>query len=216
MDRSIRIRVAVAIEPPWLLVPGIEGRPVDQARIDEEDDRFADLEQVQPLQAPIPRGVVARIHDRPKPKADALRLVLTQSAHVRGPTRGVADGPEDVGAHGIRQTWRELHSDVGDRHRRRRWRRRLTVTVGRPVVAVTGRPSPRDERLLRRMTATQPRLLARRITYRCVGRDERFLITTGDDTVEDLRRKADDFDGWIRRLQGWHDELQPDIGPAGP
>ena len=49
VDRSIRIWVAIAIEPPWLLVPGIEGRPVDQARIDEEDDRFADLEQVQPL-----------------------------------------------------------------------------------------------------------------------------------------------------------------------
>jgi hypothetical protein len=49
VDRSVRIRVAVAIEPPWLLVPGIESRPVDQARIDEEDDRFADLEQVQPL-----------------------------------------------------------------------------------------------------------------------------------------------------------------------
>ena len=59
MDRSVRIRVAVAIEPPWLLVPGVESRPVDQARIDEEDDRFADLEQVQPLQAPIPRGGIA-------------------------------------------------------------------------------------------------------------------------------------------------------------
>ena len=46
-------------------------------------------------------------------------------------------------------------------------------------------------------------------------RAERFLITTGDDTLEDLQRKAVDFDAWIQRLQGWHDELQPDIGPNG-
>jgi len=43
--------------------------------------------------------------------------------------------------------------------------------------------------------------------------DERFLIATGEDTLEDFRRKAEDFDGWIRRLQTWHDELQPDVGP---
>src|SRR5262249_14082401 len=85
---------------------------------------FPDLKQAQPLQAAIPRSVVVRIHDRPEPKADALRLVLTERAHVGGPTRSVANGPDDVGAHGIRQTWRELHGDVGDRHRRRRrWRR---------------------------------------------------------------------------------------------
>src|SRR5262249_24285819 len=172
VDRSVWIRVAVAIEPPWLLVPGVESRPVDQARIDQEDDRLADLEQVQPLQTPIPRGIVVRIHDRPKPEADAFRLVLTERAHAR-PARSVANGPQDVGAYGIRQTGRELHGDVGDRHRRRRWWRRLTV-IGRPVVAVTGRLFPREERLLRRMTAAQPRLRARRIAYRCVRRDERF------------------------------------------
>ncbi|MGE0881118.1 MAG: SDR family NAD(P)-dependent oxidoreductase [Acidimicrobiia bacterium] len=43
--------------------------------------------------------------------------------------------------------------------------------------------------------------------------EERFLITTGDDTVRDFRHKAEDFDSWIRQLQGWHDELQPDVGP---
>jgi NAD(P)-dependent dehydrogenase (short-subunit alcohol dehydrogenase family) len=47
-------------------------------------------------------------------------------------------------------------------------------------------------------------------------RREQFLITTGEDTIRDFRQKADDFDAWIRRLQTWHDELQPDIGPAGP
>ena len=46
--------------------------------------------------------------------------------------------------------------------------------------------------------------------------EERFLITTGDDTLRDFRHKAEDFDSWIRQLQGWHDQLQPDIGPDGP
>jgi len=211
VDRSVRIRVAVAIEPPWLLVPGIESRPVDQARIDEEDDRFPDLKQAQPLQAAIPRGVVVRIDDRAEPKADALRLVLTERAHVRGPTRSVANGPDDVRAHGIRQTGRELHGDVGDRHRRRRWWRRLTV-IGRPVVAVAGRLFPREERLLRRKTAAQPRLHARRIADRCVGRDERFLIVlrfhlTG--LQENSEAKASTESGLQRRsvhagLDAWH------------
>src|SRR5262249_56017579 len=101
-------------------------------------------------------------------------VVLTARAHVRGPARRVANGREDVGTHSIRQTGRELHGDVGDRHRRRRWWRRLTV-IGRPVVAVTGRLFPREERLLRRMTAAQPRLRAPSIAYRCVGPDQ-FLI----------------------------------------
>src|SRR5262249_2377750 len=95
-------------------------------------------------------SVAVRIHDRPEPKADALRLVLTERAHVGGPTRSVANGPDDVGAHGIRQTWRESHGDVGDRHRRRRRGRRLTVTVGRPVVAVTGRAKASTESGLQR------------------------------------------------------------------
>jgi NAD(P)-dependent dehydrogenase (short-subunit alcohol dehydrogenase family) len=46
--------------------------------------------------------------------------------------------------------------------------------------------------------------------------EERFLITTGEDTVRDFRHKAQDFDSWIRQLQAWHDQLQPDIGPDGP
>src|SRR5262249_54175640 len=151
-------------------------------------------------------------HDRPKPKADALGLVLTERAHVGGPTRSIANGPDDVGAHGIRQTWRELHGDVGDRHRRRRRRRGLTVTVGRPLVAVTGRVSPRHERLLRRKTATQPRLRACRITDRCVGRDERFLVVlrfhlTG--LQENSEAKASTESGLQRRsvyagLDAWH------------
>lgn len=41
----------------------------------------------------------------------------------------------------------------------------------------------------------------------------RFLITTGDDTLRDLRHKARDFDGWIAQLRDWHDTLQPDVGP---
>lgn len=43
-------------------------------------------------------------------------------------------------------------------------------------------------------------------------REERFLITTGDDTLRDFRMKAADFDAWIRQLQHWHDEMQPDVG----
>jgi NAD(P)-dependent dehydrogenase (short-subunit alcohol dehydrogenase family) len=46
--------------------------------------------------------------------------------------------------------------------------------------------------------------------------EERFLITTGDDTLRDFRHKAGDFDSWIRQLQAWHDQLQPDVGPTGP
>jgi NAD(P)-dependent dehydrogenase (short-subunit alcohol dehydrogenase family) len=41
---------------------------------------------------------------------------------------------------------------------------------------------------------------------------ERFLITTGDDSLRDFRHKASDFDSWIRQLQDWHDQLQPDVG----
>src|SRR5262249_47055445 len=161
--------------------------------------------------APIPRSVAVRIHDRPEPKADALRLVLTERAHIGGPTRSVANGPDDVGAHGIRQTGRELHGDVGDRHWRRRGGRRLTV-IGRPVVAVTWRLFPPDERLRRRMTAAQPRLRARRIADRCVGRDERFLIVlrfhlTG--LQENSEAKASTESGLQRRsvhagLDAWH------------
>ena len=46
--------------------------------------------------------------------------------------------------------------------------------------------------------------------------EERFLITTGEDTLRDFRHKAGDFDSWIRQLQAWHDQLQPDVGPTGP
>jgi hypothetical protein len=46
--------------------------------------------------------------------------------------------------------------------------------------------------------------------------EERFLITTGDDTRRDFRHKAEDFDSWISQLQAWHDQLQPDVGPSGP
>lgn len=46
-------------------------------------------------------------------------------------------------------------------------------------------------------------------------RAEHFLISMGDDTVRDLRHKADDFDSWIGQLRSWHDELQPDVGPRG-
>jgi NAD(P)-dependent dehydrogenase (short-subunit alcohol dehydrogenase family) len=43
-------------------------------------------------------------------------------------------------------------------------------------------------------------------------REERFLITTGADTIRDFRHKAEDFDSWIRQLQDWHDQLQPGVG----
>lgn len=56
---------------------------------------------------------------------------------------------------------------------------------------------------------------AAELTLQAMG-GEQFLITTGDDTREDHRRKADDFDGWIQRLQTWHDLLQPEVGPSGP
>src|SRR5262249_15344213 len=56
-------------KPPWLLVPGVESRPVDQARIDEEDDRFPDLKQAQPLQprsrAALPSGFTIGRNQRP-------------------------------------------------------------------------------------------------------------------------------------------------------
>ena len=46
--------------------------------------------------------------------------------------------------------------------------------------------------------------------------EERFLITTAADTVRDFRHKAEDFDSWIRQLQGWHDAFQPGVGPDSP
>jgi hypothetical protein len=42
--------------------------------------------------------------------------------------------------------------------------------------------------------------------------EERFLITTCDDMRRNFRHKAGDFDAWIRQLQGWRDQLQPDVG----
>jgi NAD(P)-dependent dehydrogenase (short-subunit alcohol dehydrogenase family) len=42
--------------------------------------------------------------------------------------------------------------------------------------------------------------------------DDRFLVLTYDDVLADFRARADDFGAWIRRLQEWHDVLQPDVG----
>ncbi len=44
--------------------------------------------------------------------------------------------------------------------------------------------------------------------------EDRFLATTYHDALDDFRAKAGDFDGWIDRLQQWHDAVQPEVGRA--
>jgi NAD(P)-dependent dehydrogenase (short-subunit alcohol dehydrogenase family) len=46
--------------------------------------------------------------------------------------------------------------------------------------------------------------------------DDRFLVLTYHDVLDDFRAKADDFDAWIKRLQDWHDVVQPGVGRVGP
>jgi NAD(P)-dependent dehydrogenase (short-subunit alcohol dehydrogenase family) len=41
-----------------------------------------------------------------------------------------------------------------------------------------------------------------------------FLATTYHDVLDDFRFKAENFDGWIARLQEWHDVVQPEVGRA--
>ena len=46
--------------------------------------------------------------------------------------------------------------------------------------------------------------------------NNRFLVLTYHDALDDFRFKANDFDAWIGRLQEWHDLVQPDVGRAQP
>ena len=46
--------------------------------------------------------------------------------------------------------------------------------------------------------------------------EDRFLVLTYHDVLDDFRERADDFEAWIGRLQEWHDVVQPEIGRAGP
>src|SRR5262245_5324020 len=99
MNRTIRIRVAVTVEPFWCCVPAIESLTANNGRMDKERQSLAGADEIESFQTPVPRLIVLIADRRAKPDANSLAVVDARSSHVCIRTDRLANGRDDAGVH---------------------------------------------------------------------------------------------------------------------